>query len=385
MISLDEFALEKLVGLERRKQRRVPHSTRRLPWARVERSRADGSIVTLVDFSSNDTLGLSHHRTVVAAAKSALDDGVGAGGSRLVSGMHPLTEELEHKLAQKKHKGAAMVLGSGWHANVGVIPSLVSVGDAIVIDELANASLFAGARLSSAGIRVVVHNDVDAIDAALRDIRSEDLDCRVLVVTESVFAMDGDRAPVAKIAETCAGRAWLLVDDAHGFLVDDDDEAKDVARADVVTGTLSQALGAHGGVVAGSRPLIDLLLTRCRPVLFGTALPPAVLASANAALDVVAGDHAGSRRRPRALAAQFCAALDLPPPQSHIVPLLIGEESAALALMEGLIDDGFLVVAIRPPTVPAGTSRLRVAFSAAHSDDDVDSLARCVAQRWQRE
>lgn len=384
MISLDEFALEKLVGLERRKQRRVPHSTRRLPWARVERTRADGSIVTLVDFSSNDTLGLSHHRTVVAAAKSALDDGVGAGGSRLLSGMHPLTEELERKLAQKKHKAAALVMGSGWHANLGVIPSLVSVGDSIVIDELANASLFAGARLSSARIRVVVHNDVDAIDAALREIRSEDLDGRVLVITESVFAMDGDRAPVARIAETCAGRAWLLVDDAHGFLVDDDDEAKDVARADVVTGSLSQALGAHGGVVAGSRALIDLLLTRCRPVLFGTALPPAVLASANAALDVITGDHAGSRRRPRALAAQFCAALDLPAPQSHIVPLLIGDESDALALMEGLIDDGFLVVAIRPPSVPAGTSRLRVAFSAAHSDDDVDALARSVAERWQR-
>ncbi len=394
MTSLDDFARDKLRALDARGQRRTATSTRRLKNARVERT-VDGRLRTLIDFSSNDALGLAHEDAVVAAARKALDDGAGSGGSRLVSGAHPSIAVLEEKLAALKHKEAALITGSGWLANVGVVPALVGPAaagksaDVVVVDEFAHASLFAGIKLSGARVLVAAHNDVVDFTRQVRSARAAGSGARVLVVTESVFSMDGDTAPLAALRALCDQHgAWLLVDDAHGFLVVDDDAAAAVACADVVTGTLSKAVGGYGGVVAASRVVCDLLLTRCRPVLFGTALPPSVVAAAAAALDVAVADPA-RRRRPLALARRFCRVLgdeglELPEPASHIVPLIVGDEARAMTLMHGLIDDGFLVVAIRPPTVPVGTSRLRVGFCAVHTDADVDALAAALRRRWQR-
>jgi 8-amino-7-oxononanoate synthase len=375
--SLERFCADKLASIEQRAQRRSPVPTRRLENARVERG---GRV--LVDFSSNDSLGLAHHPEVIAAAIAASREGTSSGGSRLVSGAHPSLCALEARVASLKQKPAAVVVGSGWLANVGVIPALVGPADVVVVDAFAHASLFAGVRLSGARVVIAAHNDVDAFAAALIDERARTSASRILVVTESVFSMDGDRGPIAVLSSLAHKHdAWLLVDDAHGFLIGEC-SLVDVA-VDVVTGTLSKASGSYGGTIAGPRALIDVLFTRCRPLLFGTALPPAVIAAAAAAVDVAVREPA-RRQRPLVLARRFCEALRLPAPASHIVPLVIGDERTTLALMAALVDDGHLVVAIRPPTVPAGTSRLRVAFSAAHSDDDVQALVSSLARRWQR-
>lgn len=345
----------------------------------------------LVDFSSNDSLGLATHPRVIAAAAAAVHEhGAGATASRLVSGNHPLFARLEERLAALKGAEAALVVGSGWLANAGTIPALVGPGrdgadggdgvdgDLVVVDALAHASLMAGVRLSRAAVVVTPHNDVAAVTAALAARRRGHRRC--LVVTESVFSMDGDRAPLAALAAACREHdAWLLVDDAHGFLVSPASPPV-AAFADVVTGTLSKASGSYGGTIAGPRELIELLVSRARTLVYSTGLPPAALAAALAALDVVEAEPARPAR-PAALAARFCAALDRPPPASHIVPLTVGDEASALALMAGLEEDGFLAVAIRPPTVPAGTSRVRLSFSAGHGDADVDALARSVRRR----
>ncbi len=376
---LTAFCGEKLSQLEARARRRGVTDTTRLPGGRAQR---DGRV--LVDVSSNDALGLSFHPAVQQAAVDAIATyGTGAGGSRLVSGNHPLFAGLEAKLAALKGCEASLVVSSGYLANLGVIPALVGDGDVVVIDALAHACLMSGSRLSGARVDVVAHNDVDAFTAAIH--RATDAVAadggHVLVVTESVFSMDGDRAPLAALAGTCQARgAWLLVDDAHGFLVSPDDPCTgDVAT--IITGTLSKATASVGGSISGPRALIALLQSRARPFVFSTGLPPPAVAAASAAIDVATAAGPALMERPRALARRFCHALDLPAPSSHIVPVIVGDERRALALMEALVDDGFLAVAIRPPTVPAGTSRLRVSFSAAHRDDDVDALASALRRR----
>lgn len=370
MSSLEAFAREKLAALEARGQRRGLRTTSRLPQGRVVRGARE-----LVDFSSNDALGLSQHPAVVDAARAALARyGTGAGASRLVTGNHPLFATLEDKLAAAKGAHGAVVVSSGYLANLGVIPAVVGAGDLIVIDALAHACLFAGARLSGARVVEVPHNDLDAVATALHARDGG----RALVVTESVFSMDGDRAPLRALAEVCrATDAWLLVDDAHGFLVSPD-QPTTCAVATIVTGTLSKATASVGGYIAGPRALVDLLMSRARPLVYSTGLPPSVVAAAAAALDVAEREGRALQAAPRERAARFCAALGLPPPASHIVPLLVGEESAALRAMALLEEEGFLAVAIRPPTVPVGTSRLRLSFSAAHTIDDVDALAAAV-------
>jgi 8-amino-7-oxononanoate synthase len=383
--SLERFCTSKLEQLEQLQRRRHSVPTRRLPGLRAERVR-NGARVTLVDFSANDSLGLAHHDDVVAAAAAALADGAGSGGSRLVTGAHEHLSWLEAAIAAHKGTEAALVVGSGWLANVGVIPALCGAGDVVVVDALAHASLMTGvqlARANGAAVDVVAHNDAAAFAQAVAAARAQKPEAHILVVTESVFSMDGDLAPLRALRAVCdAHDAWLLVDDAHGFLVDLDTPPPAVF-AHVVTGTLSKACGSYGGTIAGPSSLCALLLSRARPVLFGTSLPPSVVAAAHAALQV-AEREPERRRRPLLLAQRLCAAVGLPAPTSHIVPVVVGAETSALALMEHLADDGQLVVAIRPPTVPLGTSRLRISLSAGHSDDDVDSLARSLCQHWRR-
>jgi 8-amino-7-oxononanoate synthase len=370
--TLSEFAAAKLAALEAQALRRSLVPTHRLDGAHVERAGR-----RLVSFSCNDYLGLSHHPKVKAAAKAAVGAyGAGAGASRLVTGDHPPLSRLEARLAELKGAEAACVFGSGYLANIGIIPTFVGPDDLVVVDELAHACIRAGAQLSGAETLTFRHNDVSDLAAKLHARRNPR--ARALVATDGVFSMDGDLAPLDAISATCrAHDAWLLVDDAHGLGVVGEGRGTAAlfpdARVDLAMGTLSKALGGYGAYVCASRPAIDLLRTRARSFVYTTGLPPASAAAALAALEVVA-DEPGRVRRPVALARRVTDALGLGPARSAIVPIVLGDADAALAAAARLESEGLLAVAIRPPTVPAGTARLRLAFSAAHADSEVDRL-----------
>jgi 8-amino-7-oxononanoate synthase len=369
------LAREKLAALERKSLRRVLVPVERGPAHKTAR---DGR--ALVDFSSNDYLGLSQHDDVKRAAQDAIARyGTSASGSRLVTGDSPLVHALEARLARHQGSEAALVFGAGYLTNTGAIPALVGEKDAIVLDELAHACLFAGAKLARSEIITVAHNDVRALARALGEVRARVRHC--LVVTESVFSMDGDRAPLAELAALArAHDAWLYVDDAHGTYGAHDAPG---AFAPLVAGTLSKALASSGGYLAAPRAVVDLLTSRARTLVYSTGLAPAQAAAALAALDVVEREPARALR-PLTLARRFARALDLAEPESAIVPLVVGDAARALALQAALLTRGFLVVAIRPPTVPDGTARLRVSFSATHDDETVDALAAAVRSEWTR-
>jgi 8-amino-7-oxononanoate synthase len=371
MTSLDRFASDKLTELEAARLRRVPAQTLREDGLWVTRGQR-----RLLSFSCNDYLNLTHHRAVKAAAMAAVETyGAGAGASRLVTGNHPLYAELETRLARLKGTEAACVFGSGYLANAGIVPVLVGEGDLLLVDALSHACLWAGAQLSRATVLTFRHNDVNHAAELLTAERGKHR--HALIVTDRVFSMDGDVAPLAELSALAkAHDAWLMSDDAHGLGV----VADDAHAADVRMGTLSKALGSYGGYVCASRAVIDLIQTRARTLIYSTGLPPASVAAAIAALDVIAGDPALAAR-PLAKAQAFTRALDLPDAQSPIVPLVLGDAAAALAASRLLEDEGFLVAAIRPPTVPAGTARLRFAFTAGHPDNEIARLARVVRER----
>jgi len=374
--TLTRFAAEKLDRLEASRLRRTLRPTHRLDGVMVER---DGR--RLVSFSCNDYLGLSQHPAVKAAAARAIDlHGVGAGASRLVTGDHPLFAELEARLARLKGAEAACVFGSGYLANAGIVPTFVGAGDLVLVDELAHACIWAGAQLSGAQIVAFRHNDVADLAEKLAARRGQA--ARALVATDGVFSMDGDLAPLDALSRVCrAHDAWLLVDDAHGLGVVGDGAGTarlfPDAQMDLAMGTFSKALGGYGGYVCASRPAIDLIKTRARTLVYATGLPPANAAAALAALQVIE-DEPERVAAPLARARRFTAALGLPPAQSAIVPIVLGEAERALDAAADLERQGLLAVAIRPPTVPAGTARLRCAFNALHDDDQVDRLADAV-------
>ncbi|MGY2049445.1 aminotransferase class I/II-fold pyridoxal phosphate-dependent enzyme [Methylobacterium sp. JK268] len=365
--SLDAFATGKLAGLDAAGLRRRLVGTARTGGAGAER---DGRAV--VSFSCNDYLGLATHPEVVAAARAALDRyGAGSGGSRLVTGNHPTLAELESALAARKGHEAALVFGSGYLANLGITPALAGAGDLILIDELGHSCMWAGLRLSGARALPFRHNDLGHLEELLARERGSAR--HALILTERVFSMDGDRAPVAEIlALAQTFDAWTLVDDAHGLGVVGPD-----ATAPLEMGTLSKSLGSYGGYLCASRPVVDLLTSRARSFVYTTGLPPASAAAALAALRLIEAEPERAAR-PLALARRFTARLGLPEAQSAVVPVRVGEAEAALGLSRALEARGFLVVAIRPPTVPAGTARLRVAFSAAHAEAEVDALAQAL-------
>jgi 8-amino-7-oxononanoate synthase len=377
MRSLDDFASRKLAELDRASLRRTL----------VESAREDALYVTrdgrrLLSFSCNDYLNLSHNPALKAAAARAIElYGVGAGASRLVTGNHPLFAELETRLARLKGTEAACVFGSGYLANAGIIPTLAGAGDLILIDELAHACLWAGSQLSSGKTVIFRHNDVAHAKSLLAGERAHFR--HALLVTDGVFSMDGDRAPVAELAALCASfDAWLMVDDAHGLGVIGQGrgsvfEAGAAARVPLQMGTLSKAIGAYGGYLCASRQVIDLIKTRARTLVYSTGLPPAMAAAAIAALKIIESEPLLTAR-PLAKARTFTALLGLPEAQSPIVPLIIGAPEAALAVSNRLAEEGFLVIAIRPPTVPAGTARLRFAFTAHHRDEDIFRLVKAV-------
>ncbi|HEY0302165.1 MAG TPA: aminotransferase class I/II-fold pyridoxal phosphate-dependent enzyme [Rhizomicrobium sp.] len=369
MTSLDDMARAKLAELAAADLRRTP----------AETAREDGLWVTrggrrLLSFSCNDYLNLTHHRRVKAAAIAAVEaHGAGAGASRLVTGNHPLYAALETRLAALKGTEAACVFGSGYLANAGIVPVLAGEGDLLLVDALSHSCLWAGAQLSRATVLTFRHNDVAHAAELLAAERGRHR--HALIVTDRVFSMDGDLAPLDALAALARGHdSWLMSDDAHGLAV-----VPGGNPADLKMGTLSKTLGSYGGYVCASRAAIGLIKSRARTLIYSTGLPPASIAAALAALDVIAADPALAAR-PLAKAQAFTRAANLPLAQSPIVPVVLGEARAALAASQRLERDGFLVAAIRPPTVPAGTARLRLAFTAGHPDEDIARLARLVRE-----
>lgn len=378
MRSLDDFAHAKLSELEHRSLRRRLRTTHRVPEGRVER---DGR--SFVSFSCNDYLNLAHDPRVREAATRALHrQGAGAGASRLVTGNHDEYDALERALAHFKGSEAAMVFGSGYLANLGVIPALVGPGDLVLLDEWCHACLFAGAKLSGATLRRFAHNDARELRALLHDERPAYPRC--LVLTEGVFSMDGDLAPLAEMAPLCETHdAWLLVDDAHGFGVvgaggrGSAHVGDAPVRVPLQVGTLSKAGGSYGGYLCASAVVVELLHSRARTGVYSTGLPPATVAAARQALEIIE-DEPWRGERAVAQAQAFAACLGLPRPQSAIVPVLLGSARRSLAASAFLEERGFLVVAIRPPTVPEDTSRLRFAFHSAHRPEDVVGAAEAL-------
>lgn len=375
MGSLDEFARRKL---ERLASASLVRRLRTTDTGAGHRLRGDAR--RRVNFCSNDYLGLAQDaRLVEAACEAAASYGAGAGASRLVTGNHPLYATLEAKIAALKGTEAAVVFGSGYLANLGAIPSLAGEGDLVLADALSHACMMSGARLSGARVELFAHNDVDDLKAKLATFRGAARHC--LVITEGVFSMDGDLAPLRDIVSVAREHdAWTMTDDAHGLGVVGEGRGSAAhwgVAPDVQMGTLSKAVGAYGGYVAASAAVVELLINRARSLIYATALPPPVVAAAIAGVDIIAREPALCAR-PLAKARAFAAALDLPPAQSAIVPLVMGSAARALAASAALEEAGFLVTAIRPPTVPDGTARLRVTFSAAHDDRDVAALAQAV-------
>lgn len=328
----------------------------------------------LINFSSNDYLGLRFHPHVVEAGKNALGDaGSGSGASRLVTGEHRYYAALENKLAEARNQEAALIFGSGYLANLGVISAMVSKDDLVISDKLAHASIIDGVRLSGATLKRFSHNNVAHAMQLLETYRRKFRHC--LLITESIFSMEGDVAPLDALSALASRYdAWFMVDDAHRF----DFIAPTPGKADIWIGTLSKALGSYGGYVAGSKTLIDYLLSSARSMIFSTALPPASIASASAAL-LLAQSESQRVEKIKNHTRNLCASLRLPASQSAIIPIIIGDESQALAASQALQDLGIYVQAIRPPTVPPRTSRLRVTINAAHSDADIELLMDALA------
>ena len=375
--SLARFANAKLAGLESARLRRALAETVRGAGAAARRDGRD-----LVSFCCNDYLGLSRHEAVKRAAAEALAEyGAGAGASRLVTGNHPLYAELEAALARIKGTEAACAFGSGYLANLGVVPALAGAGDLILADALSHSSLHAGMRASRAESRLFAHNDVADCRRLLEAHRGSYRHC--LILTEGVFSMDGDRAPLAALCDLAEEfDAWLMTDDAHGLGVlgqgrGSAHQAGVAHRVPLQMGTLSKAVGSYGGYLCAAAPVVELLTSRARSLIYSTGLPPATVAASIAALALIeaGGDLVAA---PLAKARRFTAALGLPPAESAIVPLVVGAPERALSASAALADAGFLVAAIRPPTVPEGTARLRFTFAADHGDADIDRLIETV-------
>jgi len=349
-------------------------------------TRLDG--VPLLNFSGNDYLGLAAHPELVAAFKAAADGhGVGSGASALVSGFRAEHQLLEQELAAFLQRDKVLLCSSGYLANLAVATSLAGKGDVIIQDRLCHASLIDAARLSGARLSRYTHVDMAALQRRLAAAGEG----HTLVVSDGVFSMDGDTAPLSRMADLCRDqRAWLVIDDAHGIGVCGPGGRGSVAAAGldqrqvpVLTGTLGKAFGCFGAFIAGSAQLIEHLVNEARSYIYTTAMPPALAAAARAALRRVIED--GWRRdHLRTLTGHFREGarrrgLDLMASDSPIQPLLIGASQAALNVAASLQRQGFLVVAMRPPTVRPGTARLRITLNAAHQEAQLDALLDAVA------
>jgi len=332
----------------------------------------------LWNFASNDYLGLARHPEIEAAVIEGVQRyGAGSASSRLVCGTLPPHVMLEIALAEAKQSEAAVTFSSGFATALGVIPAIVGKADFVFLDKLSHACLVDGARLSGATIRVFPHNDLAKLERLLISTRAKSPQARILVATESVFSMDGDLCPLREIVELSENHgALLLLDEAHGFGVLGDygmglAESENLQqRVTFQMGTLSKAAGLSGGYLAASRDWIDLLTNRARAFIYSTAPPPALAHAAIASLALIRSNE-GKKLREKLQ----CNIARLSPHGTPIIPRILGTNEAALSAASSLESDGFLVPAIRYPTVPRGTARLRISLSAAHSAEQVNALS----------
>ena len=340
----------------------------------------------LINFASNDYLGLANDPHLREAATKAIAEfGVGAGASRLISGTHSPHVRLETALAKWKGTEAALSFGSGYAAALGTIPALVGKNDIILLDKLCHASLIDGAKLSGATLRVFPHNHLGKLNSLLEWGCRKNSAARILVLTESVFSMDGDCAPLREIVELKKNfGAQLFLDEAHAVGVIGPNgrglaaEENLSLEVDVQMGTLSKALGISGGYICGSRNMIEWLINRARSFIFSTAPPPALAAAANAAVDFLSSPEGEKRRRLLWRNIDILAEELLVRPVSAIVPWIIGDEQATLAAARTLQDEGFFVPAIRYPTVAKDSARLRITISAAHEEAQLRALGAAI-------
>ena len=341
----------------------------------------------LLNFSSNDYLGLAAHPRLIEAARQALDEaGAGAGASRLISGTHRYHERLEEELARFKNTAAALTFSSGYAAALGVIPALAGKEDVVILDKLCHACLIDAARLSGAVLRVFPHNHLAKLESHLRWAREKHPQARLLVVIESVYSMDGDLAPLREIVELKDRfGAWLFVDEAHALGVLGQhgrglaDEQNVADRIEIQMGTLGKALGAGGAYVCGSAALRDFLINRARSFIFSTAPPPAVAAAACAAVSLLALDEGGERvGRLAKVRTELSDLLGRGRAASAIVPVLIGSEGRAMDVSKRLWAEGFFVPAIRYPTVAKGAARLRITVTTGHTREHLQGLVSAI-------
>jgi 8-amino-7-oxononanoate synthase len=377
-----------LSDIERQHLRRRRHTVEAFPVA-GHRAEVVVQGKRLIDFCSNDYLGLARHPKIVEAmCASAHVAGCGSGAAHLVSGHGAEHAALEEELAAFTGRERALLFSTGYMANLAALTTLADRGEVVLLDRLNHASLIDGALLSGARFSRYAHGDGAAAERALVEHKDE----VSVLATDGVFSMDGDIARLPSIARACARkRAWLVVDDAHGIGVVGargrgtlEHYELDSEEVPVLVGTLGKAIGTFGAFVAGSKDLIELLLQKARTYIYTTALPQPIAAATRVALKLV-DEEAWRRERVHALTARFRAAAkqhDLPLSLSEtpIQPVILGTPEAALAAQKALFEAGFWVVAIRPPTVPAGSARLRITLSAAHTDDQVDALVEALGR-----
>ena len=346
----------------------------------------------MLNLSSNDYLGLASDRALREEFLRTLTPDTflpTSSSSRLLTGNFTVYEELEAELARLFGMESALVFNSGYHANTGILPAVSDAQTLILADKLVHASLIDGARLSGARLSTFLHNDMESLRRKLQHLRDANPSGGILVVTESVFSMDGDRAPLREIVRLKDEfGALLLVDEAHGFGVLGEhgaglaEELGVSSRIDFQMGTLSKAAGVSGGYVACSRAWADVMVNSARSLIYSTAPPPALAAAALAAVEVIrSGEGKELRRRVSVLANSLSAALGMPGrPLSSIFPVVVGENDAALAAADALLEQGFLAPAIRYPTVPRGTARLRITVTAAHESGQVTRLGTALKE-----
>jgi 8-amino-7-oxononanoate synthase len=381
----DDYGLQ--AALTTRQQQHLYRQRRNLQSAQGAEVQVDGK--PYLNFCSNDYLGLANHPAVVAAFQQAANDyGVGSGASHLVCGHSALHQQLEEELAAFVGRDRALLFSTGYMANLGVVNALLGKKDHIYQDKLNHASLLDAGLLSGAHFQRFLHNDLSSLAAKLEKSSSG----RKLIVVDSVFSMDGDMAPLRELAALAEQhQAWLMADDAHGIGVLGEHGAGcaehfqlNQQQLPILMGTLGKGFGSFGAFVAGSEELIETLIQFARPYIYTTALPPAVAAASLASLKVIREDQP-RRQHLHALIARFKAGaathqLPLMPSDTAIQPLAVGDSQQALQLSGQLAQRGFLISAIRPPTVPANSSRLRITLSAAHSEQQLDALLQALAE-----
>jgi len=386
-----DLATELASGLAKQKQQHLYRSRKVIDSPQDVELQCDGN--PLLSFCSNDYLGLANHPALINALKEGAERyGVGSGASHLVTGHSHAHHALEEALAEFTQRPRALLFSSGYMANLGVISTLANKQSNIHEDRLNHASLIDAARLSGATMRRYPHNDIEALNRRLKKPNND----HSFIITDGVFSMDGDIAPLPQVvASASKHHATLMVDDAHGLGVIGKHGRGSIEHCDlsshevpILVGTLGKALGTSGAFVAGSEELIETLIQQARTYIYTTALPPAVAHATLASLELIATE-AWRREQLQTLIKQFRRGaeqlgFDLMPSITPIQPLVIGDAGEALRISEQLQQQGILIGAIRPPTVPENTSRLRITFSANHSEQHVEQLLSALANVIQR-